>query len=250
MSKIVRWVASATLGLLVGSLLLTSAAQAQDKTPEPEWSCELVDQLDVATEQRDGYDRDLFGDYDRDALLAESLDEHGDYYSVWDDTHYADASDVDVDHTVALAEAWDSGAHSWDEATRDQFAGDPANLTLLTLSVNRGPKSDGDFVEWVPSVSELLDEYLLAYVNVKATYNLSVDETEREELLDAAIELGLCDYDESPAPSTGGPDDAADLPVTGSSLPVIIGIGAGLLGVGVGLFFLARRRRGRYHFTA
>lgn len=57
---------------------------------------------------------------------------------------------------------------------------------------------------------------------------------------------------ESPAPgSAGGMDDAGgQLPVTGSSLPVIIGIGAGLLGVGVGLFFLARRRRGRYHFTA
>lgn len=56
---------------------------------------------------------------------------------------------------------------------------------------------------------------------------------------------------ESPAPGlAGGADDGEQLPATGASLPLITGIGAGLLGVGVGLFFLARRRRGRYHFTA
>lgn len=131
------------------TLTVESIDECAGARGEPD-RCDLVDQLDVAEEDRTGYDRDLFGDYDRDALLAASLDEHGDYYSTWDDTHYDHPGDVDVDHTVALAEAWDSGAHSWDAATLDAFGGDPINLTLLTDEVNQADKSDGDFAEWVP----------------------------------------------------------------------------------------------------
>lgn len=191
--------------------------------------------------QREGYDRDLFGDYDRDALLAESLAEHGDYYSMWDDVHYTDASDVDVDHTVALAEAWDSGAHSWTAQQRDQFAGDPANLTLLTDEVNQA-KGDGDFAEWVPPVGELVDEYLVAFVGMKAAYNLSVDAAERDALLETAVELGLCD---AVATDDAG-DDGGSLPLTGASGGQLAGGAAMLLLAGGGLFLVARRRRARF----
>lgn len=216
-------------------------ASEAPETSDAEPACELVDQLDVAEEQRSGYDRDLFGDYDRDALLAESLADHGDYYSVWDDTHYADASDVDVDHTVALAEAWDSGAHSWTPQQRDEFAGDPANLTLLTDEVNQA-KGDGDFGEWVPPVGSLVDEYLVAYVGVKAAYDLSVDAAERDALLDTAVELGLC---EAVATDNTG-DDGGGLPLTGASTGLLAGGAVALLAAGGGLFLVARRRRARF----
>lgn len=205
-------------------------------------SCELVDQLTVAPEQRDGYERQMFGEYDREALLDANLDEHGDYYSVWDDTHYDDAGEVDVDHTVALAEAWDSGAHSWDEAKRDQIAGDPANLTLLTAGVNRGDKSAKDFAEWVPPVGGLLDEYLEAYVDVKATYDLSVDPAERDALVAAAEESGLC---EPPDGQGGGDGDDQGLPNTsGLNTLSLFGLGGGLLLLAGGAAMVLARRRG------
>lgn len=220
-----------------------SEEPAADNEPDPEPACELVNQLDEAPEQRAGYNRDEFGDYDRDALLQASLDKHGDYHSLWDDTHYDDASDVDVDHTVALAEAWDSGAHSWDAATRDQFAADLINLTLLTDEVNQS-KSDQDFAEWVPPVDSLVDEYLLAYVEVKAAYDLTVDTAERDALLNTALELGLCDA----AAGSDDDSDGNDLPLTGSSAGLLAGGALAFLLAGGGLFLVARRRR--VSFTA
>lgn len=211
--------------------------------PDGDSTCELVDQLEVADEHRDGYDRDLFGGYDRDALLAESLAEYGDYYSFWDNQHYDDPSEVDVDHTVALAEAWDSGAHAWSEEQRNKFAADPANLTLLTDNLNAS-KGDRDIAEWLPPYEPHVDEYVLAYVGVKAAYNLTVDPAEQAVLLQLAEELGLCQAagnEPNTAPST---EAESELPVTGSNLPVALGGVAVLLGLtGGGLMALARRRR-------
>lgn len=216
----------------------------ENEPPDGDSTCELVDQLEVADEHgRDGYDRDLFGEYDRDALLAESLAEYGDYYSFWDNQHYDDPSEVDVDHTVALAEAWDSGAHAWSEEQRDKFTADPANLTLLTDNLNAS-KGDRDIAEWLPPYEPHVDEYVLAYVGVKAAYGLTVDPAEQVVLLQLAEELGLCQAagnEPSTDPSTeAGPT----LPTTGSSLPVVLGGAAVLLGLtGGGLMALARRWR-------
>src|SRR5690554_4759842 len=212
--------------------------------PDGDSTCELVDQLEVADEHgRDGYDRDLFGGYDRDALLAESMAEYGDYYSFWDNQHYDDPSEVDVDHTVALAEAWDSGAHAWSEEQRDKFAADPANLTLLTDNLNAS-KGDRDIAEWLPPYEPHRDEYVLAYVGVKAAYNLTIDPAEQAALRALAEELGLCQAAGN-EPSTAPPTEAEpELPVTGSNLPVALGGAAVLLGLtGGGLMALARRRR-------
>jgi LPXTG-motif cell wall-anchored protein len=222
-----------------------SQEQPEDSPPSESGTCEVIDRLAVAPERRDGYDRELFGDYDRDALLDASFAEHGDYYSTWDDTHYDDSGEVDVDHTVALAEAWDSGAHSWDAARRDQIAADPANLTLLTDNVNQSDKSDGDFAEWLPPVSSLLDEYLAAYVGVKASYGLSVDPAERDALLAAADKLGICEA-AAPAGGAGGSDDGGELAQTGMSTGVLAGGAVGVVAVGAGLFWLTRRRRASF----
>jgi len=209
--------------------------------PDGDSTCELVDQLEVADEHRSGYDRNKFGEYDRDALLAESLAEYGDYYSFWDNQHYDDPSEVDVDHTVALAEAWDSGAHAWSDEQRDKFAADPANLTLLTDNLNAS-KGDRDIAEWLPPYEPHLDEYVLAYVGVKVAYNLTVDPAEQAALRALAEELGLC------ASGPGGTGGSADdkLPTTGAPLPLYAGGAALLLGAGGGLYWLARRRAVRF----
>ena len=43
----------------------------------------------------------------------------GEWFSYYDRETWTDASDVDIDHLVALAEAWDSGAWDWTPDTRE-----------------------------------------------------------------------------------------------------------------------------------
>lgn len=150
-------------------------------------ACPLVEGIAVAPERpRAGYDRDLFGDPDRRALLKASLAAHGDYFSVWDNKHYTDAGDVDVDHTVALAEAWDSGADQWTASQRDRFAADPENLTLLTDKINQGAKSDNDPAEWLPARPRVTG-YLTAWTSVKRGYGLSMDRAEVRVVCAASV---------------------------------------------------------------
>lgn len=150
-------------------------------------ACPLIAGITIAPENpRAGYDRDLFGPYDRRALLKASLAKHGDYFSVWDGRHYTDPGRVDVDHTVALAEAWDSGADRWDAAQRDRFGGDPENLTLLTDKINQGAKSDNDPAEWMPARTKVA-EYLTAWTSVKRDYGLSMDPAEVRAVCAASV---------------------------------------------------------------
>jgi hypothetical protein len=100
--------------------------------------------LTVATEVRTGYSRDLFPhwiDADGDGcntrnevLIAEATTapsigssctlSGGRWYSYYNNTSYTVTSDLDIDHMVPLAEAWDSGARNWTTARRQAFAND------------------------------------------------------------------------------------------------------------------------------
>jgi hypothetical protein len=62
------------------------------------------------------------------------------------------ASEVDVDHVVALSDAWQTGAQRWSEGKRAAFANDPLNLLSVEAEVNRG-KGDGDAATWLPPTS-------------------------------------------------------------------------------------------------
>ena len=152
-------------------------------------------------EQQTGYSRSLFkhwSDLDRDGcstreevLIAESLTKAqvdaygckviaGDWYSPYDNKRYSDPSDVDIDHVVALKEAWDSGAHSWSASKREQFANDLSDersLIAVKDSENQS-KSDKDPSNWLPKNSAYLCTYLADWVAVKARWGLSMDTSE------------------------------------------------------------------------
>ena len=95
------------------------------------------------------------------------------------------ASEVDVDHLVPLAEAWDSGADSWSVARRRAFANDVTNddaLFVASRASNRG-KADRDPGEWLPPLSDAVRyAYAVNWISVKSRWNLKVDPREKAAL--------------------------------------------------------------------
>lgn len=88
-------------------------------------------------------------------------------------------SDVEIDHVVPLANAWQTGAFAWDDEKRRNFSNDPANLLAVRGDLNRH-KRDGDAATWLPPCGQC--EYVIKQVNVKHTYGLWVTEAEKDTL--------------------------------------------------------------------
>jgi hypothetical protein len=194
--KIRTWAVAVAFGVAGGTLTLAGPAQA-DLAGD-------IASLTVAAEaDRAGYDRDLFGDPDRDAVLAAGEQACG-FYSAADDQCYADAGEVDVDHIVALAEAWDSGADGWTAAQRDEFGSTAANLWLMTDNLNAS-KGDDDAAEWLPPHGPAACGYVTVYVQVKTEWSLTVDEAELAALGDAAATCTLA------APADPEPPECVDV---------------------------------------
>jgi hypothetical protein len=160
-----------------------------------------VRRLVVGRERRAGYDRDLFGgdwiDADgdcrdtRDEVLAQESRERvatgcdvasGLWRSYYDGALWRNSADVDIDHVVALAEAWDSGARGWSGRTRVRYANDLADrrtLVAVTDNVNQS-KGDQDPAEWLPE--RQVCRYVAQHVAVKLRWSLRVDRPERRTL--------------------------------------------------------------------
>ena len=157
--------------------------------------------LTVATEVRTGYERDLFPTWDtisgtcntREWILKRDgtnvvttsacVATSGSWYSPYDGATWTAASDVDIDHLVPLAEAWDSGARNWTTAQRESFANDVTRPQLLAVTDNvNQSKGDKDPAEWMPSLTSYACTYVRAWVQVKYYYNLSVDTAEKAKL--------------------------------------------------------------------
>ena len=86
---------------------------------------------------------------------------------------------VQIDHVVALADAWQSGAFQWDEDTRRNFANDPRNLRAVEGHLNQ-QKSASNAASWVPPKNRC--HYAIDQVTVKAAYHLWVTAPEKEAL--------------------------------------------------------------------
>ncbi len=99
--------------------------------------------------------------------------------------HVGVASEIDVDHVVALAEAWDSGAWAWDAERRRTFANDSLNLIVADRQVNKD-KADLDAGQWAPPDHRARCITAAKMVLTKLRYQLSVDAAERRGLLTMA----------------------------------------------------------------
>ncbi|MGP3952780.1 HNH endonuclease family protein [Streptomyces sp. 7N604] len=90
-------------------------------------------------------------------------------------------SEVDIDHLVALSDAWQKGAQQWAPRKRIAFANDPLNLLAVDASTNRG-KSDGDTATWLPPNRTYRCPYVARQVGVKKKYGLWVTQAERDAM--------------------------------------------------------------------
>lgn len=98
------------------------------------------------------------------------------------------SAEVQIDHVVALADAWQKGAQDWDDDTRRDFANDPLNLLAVDGSLNQ-QKGAGDAATWLPPNKAFRCHYATRIVEVKATYGLWVTQAEHDAL---ARELMRC----------------------------------------------------------
>ena len=90
-------------------------------------------------------------------------------------------SAVDIDHLVALSNAWQTGAAYFDRSKRSQIANDPLNLLAVDARLNR-QKSDGDAATWLPPHKPFRCEYVSRQVAVKAKYSLWVTAAEKDAI--------------------------------------------------------------------
>jgi hypothetical protein len=102
---------------------------------------------------------------------------------------------IDVDHVVALGNAWVSGADRWSDEQRTRFGNDPLNLLAVSASQNR-QKGDGDAATWLPASKAFRCAYAARQVAVKRSYGLTAKPAER-----AAIERVLSRCPGQPLPT-------------------------------------------------
>jgi hypothetical protein len=199
----------------IGVAAATTAAAFLAFTPTPAYAATYsaplrtaVANLAVATENRAGYNRDLFphwidADGDRcntrnEVLITEATTKPsvsstcaltgGRWYSYYDNATWTNPSDLDIDHVVALAEAWDSGARTWPTSRRQAFAndlGDSRSLIAVTDNVNQS-KSDKDPAEWLPPQTSARCRFITEWVVVKIRWRLTVNTAEKNTLTSLA----------------------------------------------------------------
>lgn len=157
--------------------------------------------LKVVPEDRQPYLRAYFGkgwidadkncrDTRQEVLARESLVPvtkgckifQGKWLSYYDNKTWTKSFEVQIDHLVPLAEAWDSGAYQWDLATRIAFAndlGEKRGLVPTTTALNYSKIAD-DPQWYIPKVNAC--KYIASWIAVKGRWNMTVDQREKDAI--------------------------------------------------------------------
>jgi hypothetical protein len=137
------------------------------RTPDPE-SCDARDAALI----RDGREERV------DAYCDVAS---GSWFDPYGGQTYTDPEDIDIDHIVPLANAWRSGASSWNTAKRESFA----NVSRDLLSVDDGlnqSKGDKGPEAWKPPRKAYWCVYAKRWIGIKHYWDLSVTGAERSAL--------------------------------------------------------------------
>ena len=89
---------------------------------------------------------------------------------------------VQIDHVVALSDAWQKGAQNISSDKRYELATDALNLLAVDAAANK-KKSDGDAATWLPPNKKFRCQYVARQVSVKYKYSLWVTEAEKQAIL-------------------------------------------------------------------
>lgn len=92
------------------------------------------------------------------------------------------SSAVQIDHLVALSDAWQTGAQQLPADRRQDFANDPLNLEAVDGPTNEA-KGDGDAATWLPPNKAYRCTYVSRQVAVKAKYDLWVTPAEHDAIV-------------------------------------------------------------------
>jgi len=129
---------------------------------------------------------------------------------------------VDIDHVVALGNAWATGAQRLSATDRTAFANDPLNLLAVDASANR-QKGDGDAATWLPANKGFRCAYVARQVAVKAKYHLWVTRAEKAAI---ARVLTGCPRQKVPAdgslPAPAAPSGGAGIPNDATSSKKVV----------------------------
>lgn len=112
------------------------------------------------------------------------------------------SSEVQIDHVVALSDAWQKGAQQLTTEQRTAFANDPLNLQATDGPTNM-QKGDGDAATWLPSNRGFRCEYVARQVSVKSRYSLWVTQAEHDAI--AAILSGCPGQPAQPTVGSAAP---------------------------------------------
>lgn len=91
------------------------------------------------------------------------------------------SSDVQIDHVVALSDAWQKGAQQLSSSEREALANDPLELLAVSGAANQ-QKSDGDAATWLPPNKSFRCQYVARQIAVKKKYNLWVTKGEKDAI--------------------------------------------------------------------
>jgi len=90
--------------------------------------------------------------------------------------------EVQIDHVVALSNAWQTGAFKLTEDQRKALANDPLNLFAVKGRLN-SQKGDGDAATWLPPLKSFRCTYVAQQIAVKAKYSLWVVAPEKAAMV-------------------------------------------------------------------
>jgi hypothetical protein len=91
------------------------------------------------------------------------------------------SDDIQIEHIVALSDAWQKGAQQLSAERRVQFANDPLNLLAVDGPTNN-QKGDADAASWLPPNKAYRCRYIARQIAVKKKYGLWVTEAERNAM--------------------------------------------------------------------
>ncbi len=138
-------------------------------------------------------------------VLAGSLDDPYSAQTIAFVRGSATSDAVQIDHLVALSDAWRSGAQLLTADQRRNLANDPLNLLAVSGPLNEA-KSDGDAASWLPPNVAFRCSYVIRQIQVKARYSLWVVPAELDAMARVLTTCGGEPVSETapPAPSTDG----------------------------------------------